>query len=192
MRHRTAFQYDTHFPNFNPRTPCGVRHGHIYLPGQPMPISIHAPRVGCDPINCKKILNLFVISIHAPRVGCDQAHLQRIHLHRISIHAPRVGCDPRWCRWPRRSRPFQSTHPVWGATLSLLVFIRGNHHFNPRTPCGVRRLLLPVCADGQRFQSTHPVWGATTLLLRSITPPGYFNPRTPCGVRHALRDYYEE
>ena len=78
---------------------------------------------------------------------------------------------------------FQSTHPVWGATVVLcgvgsewLISIhaprvgcdsntypsfRSLRNFNPRTPCGVRLLYLCYWA-----------W----FLL-------YFNPRTPCGVR---------
>ena len=79
----------------------------------------------------------------------------------ISIHAPRVGRDP--FRRPARSRgnKFQSTRPVWGATLSvddgLLVLGISIHaprvgrdgrparrpawvnNFNPRAPCGARR-----------------------------------------------------
>ena len=61
---------------------------------------------------------LLHISIHAPRAGCDAngaiTPLSAIAI--ISIHAPRAGCDSAvlWCR--------------------LCTF-----HFNPRTPCGVRR-----------------------------------------------------
>ena len=36
--------------NFNPRTPCGVRRGWPVGGTQGQPISIHAPRVGCDPL----------------------------------------------------------------------------------------------------------------------------------------------
>ena len=89
------------------------------LPDRPSPhtgkISIHAPRVGCDPTadpvppgfgdfnprtpcgvrqvyrqrngrGCR-------ISIHAPRVGCDIQDAMDRKDHCISIHAPRVGCD---------------------------------------------------------------------------------------------------
>ena len=34
--------------NFNPRTPCGVRPGHMWVLLHLSGISIHAPRVGCD------------------------------------------------------------------------------------------------------------------------------------------------
>ena len=81
----------------------------------------------------------------------------------ISIHAPRVGCDRLWMRRVRRACKFQSTHPVWGATLMDQV----------------RRL-------PDQFQSTHPVWGATFCLLHVVQNYKHFNPRTPCGVRHGL------
>ena len=78
---------------------------------------------------------------------------------------------------------FQSTRPVWGATLldmhqgSLCVvsihaprvgrdkeefrFDVKRRSFNPRAPCGARRI---PCTREERallFQSTRPVWGAT-------------------------------
>ena len=83
-------------------------------------------------------------------------------------------------------KPFQSTHPVRGATFSVGSVCRvmsisihapragcdsaagaaasDRRHFNPRTPCGVRLgLYVTVSRSGS-----------------------YFNPRTPCGVRHEV------
>ena len=79
---------------------------------------------------------------------------------------------------------FQSTHPVWGATTQgdgyylvkhfnprtpcgvrrgqILPRHHTQYYFNPRTPCGVRRLGVPAPTPADAgFQSTHPVWGAT-------------------------------
>ena len=124
------------------------------------------------------------ISIHAPRVGSDSRRRKRPQICHISIHAPRVGSDPLW--WASFSRPsyfnprspcgerhnkavieraligFQSTLPVWGATVE----------------CG------KMTAD-EAFQSTLPVWGATWLFPHSQSL-GYFNPRSPCGERPNL------
>ena len=170
------------------------------------PISIHAPREGCDSVpghdshlllafqsthpvrgatrdgasvtrlgrfqsthpvrgatnaasNCSTIS---IISIHAPREGCDRYH-RVVKLHdRISIHAPREGCDTLVGMSDRRTRQFQSTHPVRGATnaqqaeRTFIEFqsthpVRGananTYDYNMWTP----------------FQSTHPVRGATRL-----------------------------
>ena len=105
-------------------------------------ISIHAPRVGSD--RCGRLLHpAHGISIHAPRVGSDDMTQRVISCRRwISIHAPRVGSDDFPCSWsaarrhfnprsPCGERPrgcvtfcnhqeFQSTLPVWGATIALL------------------------------------------------------------------------
>ena len=80
---------------FNPRTPCGVRLLPIPYRSKSKPISIHAPRVGCD---CEKTSRYILtsISIHAPRVGCDPEGVGHDNFpQHISIHAPRVGCDMR-------------------------------------------------------------------------------------------------
>ena len=101
------------------------------------------------------------ISIHAPRVGGD------LYSFFISLciadFNPRPPCGGR-LRFGAvygRVKAFQSTPPVWGATLSTSVSL-------PRA---------------KEFQSTPPVWGAT----RRSTPWGWrcpnFNPRPPCGGR---------
>ena len=98
-------------------------------------------------------------------------------------------------------KSFQSTRPVWGATLfsSRLEYRRIN--FNPRAPCGARLIegfevlvlggisihaprvgrdakVQVVILSEMLFQSTRPVWGATSchdsilILLRiSIHAP---------------------
>ena len=61
--------------------------------------------------------------------------------------------------------PFQSTLPVWGATLAGATASISPRDFNPRSPCGERLLssILPVVLE--QFQSTLPVWGATAEIL---------------------------
>ena len=103
-------------------------------------ISIHAPRAGCDLVlRCRARRRC--ISIHAPRAGCDGiCAAADPKAPDISIHAPRAGCDYNvsinracYCR-------FQSTHPVRGATNVFQAITAHTVDFNPRTPCGVRRL----------------------------------------------------
>ena len=103
--------------NFNPRTPCGVR------PQAP------EPEPGEDGI-----------SIHAPRAGCDDLVFADASELLISIHAPRAGCDRKFCR-EYFAGIFQSTHPVRGATSPRSSAGRQRRDFNPRTPCGVRRIV---------------------------------------------------
>ena len=147
-------------------------------------ISIHAPRVGCDSGSKVNVTNHSKISIHAPRVGCDKGVFLLPPLtSRISIHAPRVGCDgitrPAW----GTIREFQSTHPVWGATVKRDIGQVGICNFNPRTPCGVRRVVPFKDTDIPDFNPRTPcgVRRVMTRMLRCIDTN--FNPRTPCGVR---------
>ena len=126
------------------------------------------------------------ISIHAPLAGCDILARRSFSTFVISIHAPLAGCDvwpsARFCNAP---------------------------NFNPRTPCGVRRVTaVLIIRFGQfqsthplrgatrglragakrvnKFQSTHPLRGATFRAVRCLHTRPNFNPRTPCGVRHSV------
>ena len=81
--------------DFNPRTPCGVRHVQSIRCQFEVKISIHAPLAGCDDVPAGCCATVAVISIHAPLAGCDAGN-------------PRN-------RGGRQA--FQSTHPLRGATL---------------------------------------------------------------------------
>ena len=167
-------------------------------------ISIHAPRVGSDH---KRQVDRAerIISIHAPRVGSDASLFSagsqgRTFQSTLPVWGATQIVD---CRAVLLR--FQSTLPVWGATISSSVFLRMgcisihaprvgsdpgilkcslfSAHFNPRSPCGERRIMCappnqaanfnPRSPCGERlckryrrrgdarFQSTLPVWGAT-------------------------------
>ena len=60
------------------------------------------------------------ISIHAPRVGRDFIFVVGQMRRLISIHAPRVGRDRIWESPVVQFIVFQSTRPVWGATISCM------------------------------------------------------------------------
>ena len=85
---------------------------------------------------------------------------------------------------------FQSTLPVWGATRHIALFLPVRvisihaprvgsdpsaaprppccYDFNPRSPCGERRLRNPIFAIMSEFQSTLPVWGATKAAVPAL------------------------
>ena len=99
-------------------------------------------------------------------MGCDFSCSARaaraIHFN------PRTPCGVRLSGYgiPVVELPFQSTHPVWGATACHWSLLKSDLNFNPRTPCGVRRIrqrLWPTSSD--------------------------FNPRTPCGVRQDVNGF---
>ena len=127
-----------HHPNFNPRTPCGVRltynelgyKDYLFQSTHPMRgatlsildsdisriISIHAPHAGCDSMNLLKRCNRIIFQSTHPMRGATKGTLRLLCLvDKISIHAPHAGCDAGSCRKGKRHR-----------------------NFNPRTPCGVR------------------------------------------------------
>ena len=80
--------------DFNPRSPCGERHIRVVV-----------------------VVGYAVISIHAPRVGSDCWDGDEWIEQPISIHAPRVGSDVDKLTREKMLALFQSTLPVWGATL---------------------------------------------------------------------------
>ena len=193
---------------FNPRSPCGERLRRNTAINARSLISIHAPRVGSDYISAG--FGGYWTDFN-PRSPCGErrchvgrwdrgyvfqstlpvwgATLRRADVSgpdgKISIHAPRVGSDA--CRPRSTWRPciFQSTLPVWGATVPFMMASVMPSYFNPRSPCGERRLTDSVWAwHRDRFQSTLPVWGATMWRPWPQTPAGDFNPRSPCGERH--------
>ena len=124
-----------------------------------------------------------------PRAPCGARRLtssQRLTGKAISIHAPRVGRDTARATSAWSSPAFQSTRPVWGATLFRGRPCSRRSYFNPRAPCGARLRKLtarvnqvvisihaprvgrdmhthPIRQIGDAFQSTRPVWGATVL-----------------------------
>ena len=124
------------------------------------------------------------ISIHAPRVGSD---FERVHkLHTVHNFNPRSPCGER--QLPvieeRLRAIFQSTLPVWGATVHALsdgAEIGISIHA-PRV--GSDPVMRSSFSMIWRFQSTLPVWGATCFPLSINDFYGAdFNPRSPCGER---------
>ena len=102
-----------------------------------MVISIHAPRVGRDLQFILVAINQ-AISIHAPRVGRDSKEII-INVH-ITNFNPRAPCGARLRTLTTSAADilFQSTRPVWGATIVQPYQFGHPANFNPRAPCGAR------------------------------------------------------
>ena len=128
--------------NFNPRTPCGVRRADRHSLASRRRISIHAPLAGCDP-------------------AFAAARAQQRHFN------PRTPCGvrPQYCDTRCLVTPFQSTHPLRGATLTAIV----------RNACGCISIHAPLAGCDRRWQqevrrvcrcqSTHPLRGATSIPI---------------------------
>ena len=151
--------------NFNPRTPCGVRPETSSEWFKALKFqSTHPLRGATDDVGAGA--HTHPISIHAPHAGCDPPYIFSKMFETISIHAPLAGCD------------------VVYAVIGI-----PDHHFNPRTPCGVRRKSAPPARSGDGFQSTHPMRGATTPPLGVEEPDdiSIYAPHAGCDAWRAAR-----
>ena len=78
---------------------------------------------------------------------------------------------------PSRTSPcvviFQSTSSVWRTTPFLAVSRRQFFDFNPRPPCGGRRLNFSAIPDAVPFQSTSSVWRTTAKTEKNLSLHSY-------------------
>ena len=147
--------------DFNPRTPCGVRHAIGIQAARIEAISIHAPRAGCDRGDAGRGARGRHFN---PRTPCGVRPVLIAILYSFgsfqSTHPVRGAT--RTGQFTRVVPVFQSTHPVRGATdrRRVALAIRRISIHAPRAGCdGVDCVVL---AASDAFQSTHPVRGATS------------------------------
>ena len=142
-----------------------------------------------------------------PRAPCGarrdfQLFMKR--LRKISTHAPLAGRDEQRGIQPKAGEI--STHaPLAGRDSRIYAPSQCVRYFNPRAPCGARRLLGWVSSWTSTFRSTRPLRGATIapvatsesieisthaplagrddIKVSGAAGKGYFNPRAPCGAR---------
>ena len=133
--------------DFNPRAPCGARLLAIMTLLLLSIFQSTRPVRGATRSAPADVISA-LISIHAPRAGRDFLLCNSVLADFISIHAPRAGRD---------SRPSS-------------IVLR-NTYFNPRAPCGARRVSWPRWACKTLFQSTRPVRGATPAPPRCAAGP---------------------
>ena len=125
-----------------------------------------------------------VISIHAPRAGSDpeSEFLLRVDPD-ISIHAPRAGSDVHTGPHGLGGVHFNPRSPCGERRVLRSRRNRPAEDFNPRSPCGERLKSPSVSVKKSAFQSTLPVRGATGVGETARPQPQHFNPRSPCGER---------
>ena len=78
---------------------------------------------------------------------------------------------------------FQSTLPVRGATLRRSRSRPSASYFNPRSPCGERRVGVARLAHGLIISIHAPRAGSDRRPCGRARRSRYFNPRSPCGER---------
>ena len=189
---------------FNPRTPCGVRHREVVLRQDAINISIHAPLAGCDGHSGIRALllrhfnprtpcgvrlkrhgsnhDIYTFQSTHPLRGATSYRHRRPHVRRISIHAPLAGCDyDAGCG--RDGRAISIHAPLAGCDRSTGLRFPVELNFNPRTPCGVRRLVIRCIRKCNRISIHAPLAGCDCCISAACWLQRDFNPRTPCGVR---------
>ena len=124
--------------NFNPRPPCGGRHGAVEVLRAKGVFQSTSPvwrttrtKYGCG---C-----WVAISIHVPRVEDDASSATASAFPGNFNPRPPCGGRPKVFNLSVSPLVFQSTSPVWRTTPSLFSPPAGDSDFNPRPPCGGRR-----------------------------------------------------
>ena len=191
--------------NFNPRAPCGARlqpsyhllsfilfqstrpmrgaTGHRCSNSQPW--HYFNPRAPCGarlfPFSEK--FAYINISIHAPHAGRDLVNAQIALLEQISIHAPHAGRDCFQLLMVTTVCDFNPRAPCGARRIPRFPHRSHNYNFNPRAPCGARRFkkMYDRVASGISIHAPHA--GRDSHNQPYIRLNRYFNPRAPCGAR---------
>ena len=170
------------YGNFNPRSPCGERRLSEAAHNAVRGISIHAPRAGSD---CQSLCRQPCggISIHAPRAGSDNVrNVHCAHFFQFQSTLPVRGAT-RGKVGAEVARKFQSTLPVRGATRMMILLSVEEDYFNPRSPCGERRIHYFTERLYRTISIHAPRAGSDGYPVYQPEPAYHFNPRSPCGER---------
>ena len=169
-------------------------------------ISIHTPLAGSDSQTESKVAELepfqstlplrgatdYVnacagvggISIHTPLAGSDRDETVQAEIIYISIHTPLAGSDRHRQPNHRKTKRFQSTLPLRGATGRL-----GEHHRD-----ALISIHTPLAGSDFSFHllqclvdiSIHtPLAGSDLIRPRCREGGTDFNPHSPCGERQS-------
>ena len=150
-------------------------------------ISIHAPRVGRD---TGRAARRPATEDFNPRAPCGARHAVTVTMSPLLVFQstrPVWGATIVRCRKAHTLDTFQSTRPVWGATTRRPPQDAGDRHFNPRAPCGAR----PRAGSGAKplpdFNPRAPCGARLTDRPVVFARGENFNPRAPCGARPSMR-----
>ena len=126
--------------DFNPRAPCGARQSQSRRDRAGRCISTHAPLAGRDVEKRRAVVAVDLFQPTRPLRGATKRISEPIHNRSISTHAPLAGRDEAQQRQGKGEKKFQPTRPLRGATVHRTVDHGSNVYFNPRAPCGARRM----------------------------------------------------
>ena len=166
---------------FNPRAPCGARHGGKKTTVRNLPFQSTRPMRGAT----RHRLSGFPVrsvSIHAPHAGRDMAPSD--WRQKNGSFNPRAPCGARLVDGDSFAlfRRFQSTRPMRGATrrvlhLPLGEFVSIHAPHAGRDPC------RQLHQDEIRVSIHAPHAGRDPCSVQKRSGFCGFNPRAPCGAR---------
>ena len=134
---------------------------------------------------CAALSGGFFVPVAVLRPAGSGRNLRRgfpvLHLY----FNPRSPCGERHGTENAQARHerFQSTLPVWGATLAFPFPFASTLHFNPRSPCGERLVRREKTALTGHFNPRSPCGERPARARPLWCRSRYFNPRSPCGER---------
>ena len=118
--------------DFNPRTPRGVRPRNAPFSSRRREISIHAPREGCDKIDCATCIGFSIFQSTHPARGATPAVHNDVVMNTFQSTHPARGATT-VMEHALLGLKFQSTHPARGATGGRIL----------RPPSGVISIHAP-------------------------------------------------
>ena len=174
--------------NFNPRTPCGVRRD---LPSAARRMAHFNPRTPCGvrPWRFPAVPRAARFQSTHPLRGATRSQRGIAVCLFISIHAPLAGCDTVLLRVCLTFLHFNPRTPCGVRRKSGKYTHQIRYYFNPRTPCGVRPLTVAPANSPRKISIHAPLAGCDGANLSIAQDGTYFNPRTPCGVRRYAIDF---
>ena len=101
----------------------------------------------------------------------------------ISIHAPRVGSDPSQISASYLVYGFQSTLPVWGATVAAGIVDGVKLKISIHAPRVGSDRVYALLFKTSEISIHAPRVGSDKSIQRKSLFQYYFNPRSPCGER---------
>ena len=193
------------YTDFNPRAPYGARHVYARYLRTNFEFQSTRPIRGATPPRSMPWARPLYFNPRAPYGARHDLLNQPYKTGDISIHAPHMGRDKRGVGCGLRAVIFQSTRPIWGATVVLLsgrrflkfqstrpiwgatgwLFVRFRSvRISIHAPhMGRDCLVLLARVLSLVFQSTRPIWGATESYATNSNTSMNFNPRAPYGAR---------
>ena len=168
---------------FNPRAPCGARHGVFHSLTFAPEFQPTRPLRGATVTKNLGSLESVLISTHAPLAGRDSGSLV-YRLQGVRIFQPTrplrgaTVIGVKVCLSPS----FQPTRPLRGATE---VRARRKHRtvISTHAPLAGRDDKLKALSLHANISTHAPLAGRDAGTVSSVHFPSHFNPRAPCGAR---------